>query len=68
MRILVVTKTATESQIIEAVNAGQVNLGENRAQVLESHAMAVTGMPGVRWHMIGHLQRNKVPMCLQWFT
>ena len=60
VRIVAVTKTASEPQIIEAVNAGQLDLGESRAQVLESHAMAIMGMAGVRWHMIGHLQRNKV--------
>lgn len=60
VKIIAVTKTATEAQIIEAVQHGQFDLGENRVQVLESHATLVSELPGVRWHMIGHLQRNKV--------
>ena len=60
IRIVAVTKTATESQIMELIGAGHLDLGENRVQVLESHAVVTAQTPGVRWHMIGHLQRNKV--------
>ncbi len=60
VKIVAVTKTATEHQIFEAIEAGQYDLGENRSQVLESHAVAVGPNPNVRWHMIGHVQRNKV--------
>jgi pyridoxal phosphate enzyme (YggS family) len=40
-----------------AVDAGLVQLGENRAQELLAKAPAV---PGARWHFIGRLQTNKV--------
>ena len=40
-----------------ARDAGQIDLGENRAQDLVAKARDVSG---VRWHFIGRLQRNKV--------
>lgn len=39
--------------------AGCVNLGENRPQVVWEKTTALADLP-IRWHMIGHLQRNKV--------
>jgi pyridoxal phosphate enzyme (YggS family) len=63
VRLIAVTKTATRQQIREALDAGIIDLGENRAQVLNSHADELAeDAPGraVNWHMIGHLQRNKV--------
>jgi pyridoxal phosphate enzyme (YggS family) len=63
VRLIAVTKTATRQQIRESLDAGIIDLGENRAQVLNSHAEQLAEhAPGqaVNWHMIGHLQRNKV--------
>lgn len=60
VRIVAVTKAATAGQIREAVAAGLMDLGENRVQVLQQHAGELGAVAGVRWHMIGHLQRNKV--------
>lgn len=47
--------------VSEAVAAGLVDLGENRVQELvrKADAAATRGLE-VRWHFIGHLQRNKV--------
>jgi pyridoxal phosphate enzyme (YggS family) len=43
-------------------NLGIVDLGENRPQEMWNK---VAGLPGsVRWHMIGHLQRNKIERTL----
>jgi hypothetical protein len=42
-----------------AIRAGVLDVGENRVQELESKVAAV-GRNAVRWHLIGHLQRNKV--------
>ena len=39
--------------------AGCVNLGENRPQVVWEKTSALEALP-ISWHMIGHLQRNKV--------
>lgn len=56
-----VTKTHPVEAVQEALAAGLVDLGENRAQELEPKAMAAAEQ-GLRprWHFIGHLQRNKV--------
>lgn len=64
VKLVAVTKTASAEQIRELVAAGATTLGENRLQVLEEHAAAVAGLP-VSWHMIGHLQRNKVRQVLR---
>ncbi|GAB4371830.1 MAG: YggS family pyridoxal phosphate-dependent enzyme [Acidobacteriota bacterium] len=54
--LVAVTKTVTPPRIAEAIEAGQRDFGENRVQeALEK----IPHLPPVRWHMIGHLQRNK---------
>lgn len=56
--ILAVTKTIDANRINEAVSLGLTDLGENRVQELLSKYDEVKG--DVRWHLIGHLQKNKV--------
>ncbi len=56
--ILAVTKTRSAIEINEAINAGITDIGENRVQELLSKYDDV--QKGVRWHIIGHLQTNKV--------
>lgn len=51
-------KTRTVEEVLEAVEAGLRIVGENYLQEAESMFQAVGGR--VKWHMIGHLQRNKV--------
>jgi len=51
-------KTRTPEEILEAVDAGLEIIGENYVQEAEA-AFAVIGHR-VKWHLIGHLQRNKV--------
>jgi hypothetical protein len=75
VRLIVVTKTASPEQIAEVVEAGCTELGENRIQHLKQIADQVFEslkarnkadmIPQIRWHMIGHLQRNKVKASLQ---
>ncbi len=60
VKLVAVTKTAIAQQIREIVALGVCDLGENRAQVLQAHLDAAQGLSGIQWHMIGHLQRNKV--------
>jgi len=57
--LVAVTKTVSSDVARALVAAGAADLGENRVQELESKAEAMRDLP-VRWHMIGHLQRNKV--------
>lgn len=58
-RLVLVTKTIAPERILEAVRAGQVDLGENKVQEGMKKAEALSG-EAVRWSMIGHLQSNKV--------
>ncbi|TYL08891.1 Pyridoxal phosphate homeostasis protein [Moorella thermoacetica] len=55
--LVAVTKTVPVERIREAVACGLKDLGENRVQELLSKQPYVEG---VNWHLIGHLQRNKV--------
>lgn len=58
VRIIAVTKTHSADAVDIASRAGLEDVGENKVQeALEK--MAATTAP-VRWHLIGHLQRNKV--------
>jgi pyridoxal phosphate enzyme (YggS family) len=58
VRIIAVTKTHGPEAVAAAWNAGLVDVGENRVQ--EALGKMAAGCPPVRWHLIGHLQRNKV--------
>jgi pyridoxal phosphate enzyme (YggS family) len=58
--LVAVTKEVDVARAREAVELGVGDLGENRVQELQSKQSALAGSP-VRWHMIGTLQRNKVP-------
>ena len=52
------TKTIDADRISHAVSLGLTDLGENRVQELLSKYELIHG--DVRWHLIGHLQTNKV--------
>ena len=54
-----VTKYVDEEVARALVKSGCADLGESRPQVLWEKAIALLDLD-VRWHMIGHLQRNKV--------
>ncbi|MCK4539515.1 MAG: YggS family pyridoxal phosphate-dependent enzyme [Candidatus Krumholzibacteria bacterium] len=56
--IIGVTKTHGPETVIEAIKAGITDVGENRVQEFLSKVDDV-GLD-VRWHLIGHLQTNKV--------
>ena len=63
--IVGVTKTHPVEAVEEALAAGQVDLGENRAQELVPKAEQAAEMRlEPRWHFIGGLQRNKVRQVL----
>ena len=56
--LVAVSKTKTNSEILQAYNAGQKIFGENKALELKKKAQELP--KDIQWHMIGHLQRNKV--------
>jgi len=58
VKLVAVSKTKPVEDIMEAYNAGQRIFGENRVQELLGKYEQVPA--DVQWHMIGHLQRNKV--------
>ena len=75
IKLVVVTKSADINEIEQVIRLGLTDLGENRAQQLKKVAVQVEEflnqqkddqkMPkAVSWHMIGHLQRNKVRQIL----
>lgn len=55
--LVAVTKTHPADIINEAIDAGATDIGENKAQEIMDKYDQVKP---VRWHMIGHLQTNKV--------
>ncbi len=56
--LVTVSKTKPVSDLMEAYNAGQRVFGENKIQEME---VKWQEMPkDIQWHMIGHVQRNKV--------
>jgi pyridoxal phosphate enzyme (YggS family) len=60
--LVAVSKTCGPEAIREAYAAGQRDFGENYAQELSDKARALADLPGLRWHFIGHLQRNKAKL------
>lgn len=56
--LVAVSKTKPNEDLMEAYEAGQRILGENRVQELVDKAEVLP--KDIEWHMIGHLQRNKV--------
>jgi hypothetical protein len=64
--IVAVTKTHPAAAAREALAAGISDLAENRVQDLETKVGELAGAPAT-WHLIGHLQRNKVRRALPLF-
>jgi PLP dependent protein len=58
VRIVAVTKTHGADAVQAAIDANLADVGENRVQEALPKMDAITA--AVRWHLIGHLQRNKV--------
>jgi uncharacterized pyridoxal phosphate-containing UPF0001 family protein len=59
-------KTVPVEAVAAAVALGLADLGENRVQEAEE-AIAAVGRRAARWHMIGHLQRNKAGHAVELF-
>ncbi|MCS6880561.1 MAG: YggS family pyridoxal phosphate-dependent enzyme [Oscillochloridaceae bacterium] len=66
--LVAVTKTHPPEVIAEAIAAGARDLGENRVQeaALKIPPLAAA-YPDARWHLIGHLQRNKAKTAAELF-
>lgn len=59
VKLVAVTKYVSAESVRPLVAAGCCDLGESRPQQLWEKADALIDLP-IRWHMIGHFQRNKV--------
>lgn len=58
VKLIAVSKTQTVSAILEAYNAGQRIFGENMVQEMVDKQAQLPA--DIEWHLIGHLQTNKV--------
>lgn len=69
VRLIAVTKQVSVEAMREAYAAGIRDFGESRIQEAEAKYSQLQDLPDVTWHLIGHLQSNKVKPaleCFQW--
>jgi len=66
VKLVAVSKTKPEADIIEAYNCGQIIFGENRIQELQQKKQNIN-LP-IQWHMIGNLQSNKIKYISEFIT
>ena len=80
VKLIAVTKYVEPEVVRALIELGQLDIGESRVQEL-THRAALTqewfprrsndrtqAVPAPRWHMVGHLQRNKVRALLPWVS
>jgi PLP dependent protein len=65
--LIAVTKTQPPEVVREAYSAGLSVFGENRVQEAVEKAALLKDLP-LEWHLIGHLQTNKVKQAIALFT
>ncbi len=65
IKLVAVTKTATIEQIKEAINVGVKIIGENKVQEAKEKYQILTD--DIEWHLVGHLQTNKVKYAVEIF-
>ena len=65
IELVAVSKTHTAEKVQEAIEAGQLLFGESRVQ--EARAKIPLLPSRLRWHFIGHLQKNKIRHALSLF-
>ena len=58
VQIIAVSKTKSKDEILKIYNIGHKNFGENKIQELKEKYNQLP--KDIKWHMIGHVQRNKV--------
>jgi pyridoxal phosphate enzyme (YggS family) len=64
--LVAIVKNVADDVVREAVRLGLRDLGENRVQEAEGH-VAAAGRDAARWHLVGHLQRNKAARAVELF-
>jgi PLP dependent protein len=68
IRLLAVSKSFPVESIRAAYAIGQRAFGENYVQEAEAKIAALSGLPGIEWHLIGPLQSNKARAAAQSFA
>ncbi|SDR67759.1 YggS family pyridoxal phosphate-dependent enzyme [Christiangramia echinicola] len=58
VKLVAISKTKPNEDLVEAYNAGQRILGENKIQEMTDKWEELP--KDIEWHMVGHVQRNKV--------
>lgn len=67
VRLVTVSKTFPSDMVREAIGAGADILGESRVQEAQQKILDIGPLPGVSWHLIGHLQSNKARVAAELF-
>ena len=65
IKLVAVTKTATIKQIKEAISVGVKIIGENKVQEAKEKYQILSA--NIEWHLVGHLQTNKVKYAIEIF-
>ena len=65
IKLVAVTKTATIEQVKEAISAGVKIIGENKVQEAKEKYQILSA--DIEWHLVGHLQTNKVKYAIEIF-
>ena len=66
IKVVAVSKTKTNQDILEAYNFGHKCFGENKVQELTEKFNSLP--KDIEWHFIGHLQRNKVKYIIKFIN
>ena len=67
VKLMAVTKQASVAQMREAYAVGVRDFGESRIQDAQSKQQELADLPDLCWHLIGHMQGNKVRKAVQLF-
>ncbi|MBD2042017.1 YggS family pyridoxal phosphate-dependent enzyme [Microcoleus sp. FACHB-672] len=67
VRLIAVSKQVPVDAMREAYAAGIRDFGESRVQEAEAKQTQLSDLPDITWHLIGHLQSNKVQKALEQF-
>lgn len=61
--LIAVSKTKPADMVLDVYNTGIRDFGENKVQEIVAKSQVLAS--DIRWHMIGHLQRNKVKQAIE---
>jgi PLP dependent protein len=68
IRLVLASKTQPSEAIRAAANAGARDFGENYVQEAIAKRAELSDLTDIRWHLIGHLQTNKVKVAVSGFA